>query len=285
MLRTAARIIQWGGFVTGPVLSAASLYFDSQDAREFGWDWQIWAGIGVASLFVAASSIIAGLSLAIRSLEERPKPRLVCSGFLQDKRPVRTRDELVAFEPGPTGTAMNAAVEIVSSRSFQPDVHLPQMFRFIHIEFKNDPHVRGKEANAPSVRAELEFRDATTGIKIPGLPRSGRWSETEQPVSAYASKADRDEPIDMLANAEPHLLDLAICHEEDGTWYAFNTGSYFAPQWGFREDWRLPPHVEMTVALSGENTRESWIIELQGLEGSEPPEFVPKRGNFELGAD
>jgi hypothetical protein len=218
--RVVGRVVQWGALPVGLALNVISLYFDSQDARRFGWDWRIWAAIGTALILASAASIIGGLYVRLWNLESRPRPHLVFGEPHVTKVSLTGRDVRVsAINISHDRYSTDDVVPIANNRH-ERITSRPHVAQAV---VSNDPSNRCAEATAKHAVVTLEFFRFPLDSASPCLTINGRWTQNPQPGTRdiYAP-IDDIRRRDLLPNGEPNYIDIALKRLDDGACYAFN---------------------------------------------------------------
>lgn len=231
MLQRLVLLVQWVGFVIGPVIYVGSLYFDSQDAREFGWSWQVWAIIGMVVFFASAVAIIAGLWRENSEFKKRPRPNVVFDGF---------NDNPAQYQ---TEWSMNLPDGSRNQRLL--------LAEFRRARFTNCPVKRGEGAAANQVCGRIEFWDESVQNRLLEV-RDGRWADLPELHQTGANIKG----IDLSAAGESGTLDIVTKGHEEAECYGWNNSGRVGPGLG---PGMYQICVRIAVANEGVGDRDFWF--------------------------
>jgi hypothetical protein len=122
------------------------------------------------------------------------------------------------------------------------------------VTFANDPEAASTGLTAYKVSGHVEFYDAARDRFLFGMV--GQWSDGMEDGAAAIS----EKQIDILPDAAPHHLDIALKYDEDDECYGINADTVVRAPTDLRDEQRKLAHGLYTIKIMvhGENVAETF---------------------------
>jgi hypothetical protein len=199
----------------------------------------------VTPLTVLVTSVVVGSVYATLSLLSQDSSRPVVGG--KETTRAKTAQPRIHFSGWET---IKAELPVAESKEAKGG-STPWLTR---VTFSNEPDIPRAGLTAYKVSGHIEFYDAARDKFLFGMV--GQWSDSLEDMTVAAG----ENQIDILPDATPYYLDIAVKYDEDDECYGINNDTALRAPADLRDEQRKLSHGLYTIKIIiyGENVAETF---------------------------